>query len=553
MITRSAWPRYPLEGVRYPDATLVSRYLDAHAWKASTLGDECRAAAIEYPQQPFLIGDDRSLTYAEFDARSECLAAALLQRGLVPGDRALFQLGTEIDTAVALMGCFKAGILPVCTLPQHRAVEIAAIGSVTRPSAYFVQADFGSFDLVGFAQDMAAKLQTVKQLIVTRGDAPNSLDALWQSVDPTHARPMTMSITPSPADACILQLSGGSTGIPKIIPRFHGDYLGTAVCWNQRLGLAQSDVGLWALPLIHNAAMVLMLWPVLVLRASLVLKRRFDVADFLSAIERHRVTYAGSVGPIAPRLLEYGDVHRHDISSLRLFITLSRGDSIERHLGTRTVTLYGITEGLLTTSGAQDSPAARLETIGRPTMPLEDIRVCDPVTGQPVPEGECGELCFRGPTTLLGYFASPAESAGSFTSDGFFRSGDLVRARLIDNKWHYHFEGRLTDNINRGGEKFGAEEVERYIAKHPAVLDAKVVPMPDAHYGERACAFLVIRPETRCPSIAELGAFLLAEGLAKYKLPERVESIEALPVTNAGKIDKAALRKLARDTQGTPP
>ena len=131
----------------------------------------------------------------------------------------------------------------------------------------------------------------------------------------------------------------------------------------------------------------------------------------------------------------------------------------------------------------------------------------------------------------------------TFTLDGFYRTGDLVRTVWIDGERCVTFEGRLKDNINRGGEKYGAEEVEALIAKHPAILDARVVAMPDRFYGERGCAYLVIRPGQLAPSAAELANFLTGFGLAKYKCPERIETLNEFPVTRVGKVDKIALRQ----------
>jgi non-ribosomal peptide synthetase component E (peptide arylation enzyme) len=138
----------------------------------------------------------------------------------------------------------------------------------------------------------------------------------------------------------------------------------------------------------------------------------------------------------------------------------------------------------------------------------------------------------------------PEINRTSFTADGFVRSGDLMKAHEIEGQVCYSFEGRLKDNIDRGGEKFGAEEIENVIARHPGIADVKAVAMPDRLYGERVCAYLIMRPGHRPPSVSELGQFLGAQGLAKFKWPERVEELDAFPVTRVGKVDKGALRKI---------
>jgi non-ribosomal peptide synthetase component E (peptide arylation enzyme) len=256
-----------------------------------------------------------------------------------------------------------------------------------------------------------------------------------------------------------------------------------------------------------------------------------------------------SIGPIAPHLLAYKDLARHDLSSLRYFVAFSRADAIEAHLGgaVKSANLYGITEGLVLISHPDDPPRARHLTQGRVGYTSEEVRVLKLGTEQPAAEGEIGELAFRGPSSLRGYYNAPEQTREALTADGFFRTGDLVKAHRIEGRMYYSFEGRLKDNINRGGEKFGTEEVENLIRQHPAVTDVAVVAMPDEVLIERACAYLVIRPGMQPPDVTSLGRFLESQGLAKFKFPERIELVESFPVTRVGKLDKAELRRRIAD------
>jgi non-ribosomal peptide synthetase component E (peptide arylation enzyme) len=283
--------------------------------------------------------------------------------------------------------------------------------------------------------------------------------------------------------------------------------------------------------------------PSLISRRKLVIQQKFEIESFLRAIERHHVTYTGSIGPIAPRIIECPDITAYNLSSLRLFFTLARAEAVEQKTGIETHLMYGITEGMLMTCRPGAGPNARHGTLGWPAGIDDEACVLQVGTERPAALGETGEFCFRGAHTLRGYYNAPAMTAESFTSSGFLRTGDLVRAVRIDDRDHYVFEGRLKDNINRGGEKFGAEEVENLIARHPAVNDVRVVAMPDPFLGEKACAFIIIKPGQILPSVAALGEFLLLQGLAKFKLPERVEAVDEFPVTRVGKVDKAALRR----------
>jgi non-ribosomal peptide synthetase component E (peptide arylation enzyme) len=544
--------RFPIDGVTYHSADESDAYRRRGSWIWSTLGDALRDAARAAPGVTYIAADDGGLTFSETDALSESLAAALLEIGLKPGDRAIFQLGSVKEIVVALFGCFKASVIPVCTLPQYREIEIGQLTELSGAKAYVVQGDFSpAFDLAAFARRMMAEHKSLTTLIIARGRADAGeydLAELASRYAREDARARTLAADPLPGDVALFQLSGGSTGIPKIIPRMHAEYLGSAESWNARHGLGSADVSLWALPLIHNAGMLLMLVPSLISRRKLVIQSKFELDAFLRAIEKHRVTYTGSIGPIAPRIVECPNVEAYDLSSMRLLFTISRAEAVQQKTGIECHHLYGITEGMLMTTRPGDSAEARYGTLGWPTAIDDEACVLRIGSDQPAAPGEAGELCFRGAHTLRGYFNAPAITAESFTSSGFFRSGDLVRTVRIDGRDHYIFEGRMKDNINRGGEKFGAEEVENIVMRHPSITDVRVVAMPDPFLGEKACAFIIPKPGRPLPSVAGLGDFLQRQGLAKFKLPERIEAIAEFPVTRVGKVDKQALRRMISDT-----
>jgi len=201
--------------------------------------------------------------------------------------------------------------------------------------------------------------------------------------------------------------------------------------------------------------------------------------------------------------------------------------------------VFGMAEGLLNYTRLDDPIDVVVETQGRPLSPADEIRIVGP-DGEPVADGEPGELLTRGPYTIRGYYRAEAHNAKAFTADGFYRSGDVVRLHPSGN---LTVEGRAKDLINRGGEKISAEEIENLLIAHPAVLEAAAVAMPHPVLGEQTCAYLVLRPGETL-DVAALGAYLDGRGVARFKWPERVEPIDALPVTNVGKVDKKKLRDL---------
>ena len=195
-----------------------------------------------------------------------------------------------------------------------------------------------------------------------------------------------------------------------------------------------------------------------------------------------------------------------------------------------------MSEGLLMFVRKDDPEDVRLDTVGRPISPDDEVRLVDD-DGREVADGEVGELCARGPYTLRGYYGAPEHNAKVFTPDGFYASGDLMRRHPSGN---YMVEGRKKDLVNRGGEKISAEEIENLILAHPAVQNVACVALPDPNLGERMCACVILRPDHHL-TLEELIAFLATKEIAKFKLPERLEIVAEFPLSTFGKVSKKAL------------
>ena len=201
-----------------------------------------------------------------------------------------------------------------------------------------------------------------------------------------------------------------------------------------------------------------------------------------------------------------------------------------------------MSEGLNMYTGRHDSVEVRDWTVGRPLCKFDEVRLVSPGTEQEVALGEIGELVCRGPYTLAGYYNAPERNQQTFTSEGFYKSGDLMVCTEIAGERIYAFAGRTKDVVARGQEKINCEEVEHAVSSHEAVSGCAVVGMPDEVLGERICAYVVLRNGFEAPSVAVLGQHMQNIGLAKFKWPERVEVIDALPLSRVGKLDKAPLR-----------
>jgi non-ribosomal peptide synthetase component E (peptide arylation enzyme) len=303
-------PRLPLEGVVYTPPDQARRYLEAGAWQPVTIGEALRGMARRHPDRTAYVCEDQRITFAVLDEQSSRIARGLRSLGLRPGDRAIFQMGTGIETALALFGCFKAGVLPVCTIPQYRALEISALAQVTRPVAFFVQADVSpNFDQLAFAREMVAA-HGMQHLIVAGGRpeaAGTSLASLME-----HSGGEGLEEDWNHCDVAALQLSGGSTGVPKVIPRYHGEYLAHTKAWCDHFGCPEGDVGIWALPMLHNAGMMFALLRTVLYGATTVLMPRWDVERFFALLEAERVQHAFTIGPHAPAIARFSGARNHD-------------------------------------------------------------------------------------------------------------------------------------------------------------------------------------------------------------------------------------------------
>ena len=230
------------------------------------------------------------------------------------------------------------------------------------------------------------------------------------------------------------------------------------------------------------------------------------------------------------------------VGGARLSATLAA--RIPAEIGCQLQQVFGMAEGLVNYTALDDLPERIINTQGRPMCPDDEVWVADE-HGNPLPRGEVGRLMTRGPYTFRGYFNSPEHNAGAFDANGFYCSGDLI---AIDEQGYITVQGREKDQINRGGEKIAAEEIENLLLRHEAVIHAALVSMEDSLLGEKSCAYLVVKQPLRA---VEVRRFLREQGVAEFKLPDRVESVDALPLTPVGKVDKKQLRlRLAERTQG---
>jgi 2,3-dihydroxybenzoate-AMP ligase len=539
----------------FPDER-ASRYRLEGLWTGETLADALRATARSHPEATALITVEGRLNHHELDELTEGFAAGLLAfTPLRPGDRIMFQLGNVSETVVAYYGCIKAGVVPVCTLPQHGEREIGLLAKHTSARAHIVQADFRNRDLVDVGLRLQRDIDVLDTLIVVRGQVPVSArsaytyDAVVEAGRGPGAGQVLGDVRIDPDGLVALQLSGGTTGLPKVAPRRHEEYLYNSRVWAEALQLTADSVVLHALPIMHNAGTAAALQPAHLVGGACVVAPGADAGSVLELIAKERVTAVPVVPPaVAIRLLEHEHARGTDLTSIERFVLGGQRPSaelierLERELGIPVQQMFGMAEGMFLYTPPEAPEWARRNTVGTPVSPADEARVLEIAGEAEVRNGEMGELACRGPYTINGYYRAAQHNASAFTPDGFYRTGDLVTRHIVDGRDYYSIDGRIKDVINRGAEKIHAEEVEELLFGHRGVRNAAVVAMPDPVLGERICAYLVLAPGAERATVKTVGEFLLGQGLAKFKLPERVEIVDAFPLTNVGKVSKKELR-----------
>ncbi len=526
----------------------AARYRAKGYWQDRSLAQEFDTVFRKYAGRVALIDGDVTFTYAELDRITTNLALNLLELGLRPLDRVVPTLPNVHEFVLLYFALQKIGCIPIAALVTHRYAEISQFVNLSGATTCVYPDTSGDFAFAPVITRVQAENPSLKFRIVL-GQAGAGEVSLRELIDRPATLPASRlaEIRIDPTDPCIFQLSGGTTGIPKLIPRTNNDYAYNSKVAADVCEIDAESVLLLVLPIAHNLPLACPgIQGFLFKGAKVVLHANTRPADMFALIQKHRVTHLKVVPALLIRLINDDAAEQFDLSSLRLI--QSGGQRMQPEVRAKTRALipgvfvqenFGMSEGTLMFVRADDPEDVKLETCGRPVCDDDEVLLLDD-DGRVVPDGEVGEFTVRGPYTLRGYFGVPEYNARQFTPDGFYRSGDLMRKHPSGN---YIVEGRKKDLINRGGEKISAEEVENLILMHPAVQNVACVPMPDEALGERMCAFVILKPGHEL-HLKELVGFLLTKEIAKFKLPERLEVLPDFPVSTFGKVSKKALGEL---------
>lgn len=539
--------RPQLEGTVPWPCEFANKYIECGYWKGASLDTILTNSKERCPHALAVVCGPRRITYGELEQRVSRRAGGFWKLGLRPADCAVVQLPNCLEALETYLALFRIGAVPVLALPGHRDNEIAGFIQHTRANTYICADKNDDFDF----RQLARRLQTAESSlrhVVVVGDAEEfqpfeSLDDLSTTCDP-----------PQGHEVALLQLSGGSTGVPKLIARTHDDYLYSVEASVRHCGCSKSAVSLIVLPMAHNFPMSSPgFLGCLLVGGTMVLCPNAHVDTAFPLMHQERVTDVALVPPLAQAWLlalrarkeEFPHLETIQVGGAKLSPVLAQ--EIRDGFGCELQQVFGMAEGLVCNTDKHGTPDQILSTQGVPMSEADEVLIVDD-NDQPIPDGQVGHLLTRGPYTIRGYFRAAAINQHSFTPDGYYRTGDLVLRRMDG---HLVVHGRAKELINRAGEKISPAEVEQHLERIPEVRQAAVVGQDDAVLGERNCAFIVAQPGCT-PTRESLLFALTRSGLATFKRPDRFEFLDELPVTRVGKVDKKLLSTKVVSPEAVP-
>lgn len=529
-------------------ADLAAEFRQKGYWEDRTLGSYVLETADRLPDKIALVEGDVRITYSELANRMDAAAERLLQLGLKADDRIMVQLPNGWQFTILTLACFRAGIVPVMALPAHRKYELSFLTELSESRAIAVPDVIKDFDHQALAEELASSIPSLKLILVS--GAANPLNVRLEEIlapgnDALGARARLDASAPSADAAALFLLSGGTTGLPKLITRTHNDYAYNIKATSIPTAVSEDTVYLGTLPASHNFPLACPgILGILFAGGRVVMLPSPEPRKAFAAIEREGVTLSTAVPAVAQRWIEHQEeTGGNQLASLQVIqVGGSRlPDEIARKvkpvLGATLQQVFGMAEGLINTTRLDDPEDVICTTQGRPVSEADEVRIVDEA-GNDLPDGVAGSILTRGPYTPRGYYRAPEANARAFTPDGWYASGDIVERRPDGN---LIVQGRDKDMINRGGEKISAEEIESLVYRIEDVTMAAAVAMPDPVLGEKLCLYITVKPGHQV-TLEQIQELLRKTGVAAFKIPERLVVLDELPTTKVGKINKKDLR-----------
>jgi fatty-acyl-CoA synthase len=481
-----------------------------------------------------LPGERRAWTYAELLRDAERAARALLTH-FEPGEHIAVYAPNSAEWLLLELGAGLAGLVLVTVNPAYRARELEYVLRQSRSVGVFHTGQFRGNPLERWVEETRPGLSQLRHAFAIE-DWETFLGSATAGIE-------LPEVTPDhPAQ---IQYTSGTTGSPKGALLNHRGLTNNSRYYVQLIQLQEGEVYGHAMPFFHTAGCVMATLGTIQARATHAFLPAFDPARLLELIELERGTAMLGVPTMMIAMMEHPDFLRRDLSSLR--VAVAGGSSvppeivraIEAKLGVTFSIVYGQTEAcpLITMTRLDDAMDDKANTVGQP-MPQCEVKIADPITGEPVPLGAIGEICTRGYMVMQEYFDKPEATATTVDQDGWLHTGDLG---TMDERGYCRVTGRLKDMVIRGGENMFPAEIESALIEHPSVTEVAVIGVPDPRMGEELVAFIRVSGDVR-PDIDALRHHV-RQRLAAPKTPRYWVFLPEFPLTGSGKIQKFVLRE----------
>lgn len=526
----------------------AEKYNRLRWWRGITWGDMFDKATDVYPAKEGLVDDTARFTYAELRREVDKLAIGLMGSGIKQGDFVLLQIPNWHEYVITFFALQKIGAITVLLVPRHGLAEVNYLAGLTKPTAYIVPLNYGKIDYAPLIEGVTSANKSIRHVITVRateqGKFP-SIEKLTKQSELTQGNLQALADRrPDPMEVSIILPTGGTTGLPKAVPRTHNDYITYveyhALAWE----ISSNDTLLTAAPVSHSQGMHCGLGASFLNFAKYVLTETTDAENVCRIIQKEKVTAFPTVPAIVQRMTTLENLADFDLSTLKKIYaggapsTPELVRAVYEKLKCKFVNAFGSSEGVAMMTRLDYDLQTICETVGKVDCPYNQVKTIDQYENE-VPVGKEGEFVSKGPTIFTGYFKSEEENKNIFTKDGFFKSGDLAK---IDERGIIKVTGRIKETILRGGETISAGGIERLICTHPAVAEVAVIGMPDKVLGERICAYVQLKPGNALTS-EELITYLKSIGASVLQLPERTEFIDLIPLNKVGKADKSLLKE----------
>jgi len=538
----------PIQGFEPYKKEDVERYVKYRWWLGLTWGDMFDKATDLYPRKEALVDDTARFTYRELREKVDRLAIGFMGLGIKERDFVLLQLPNWHEFIFAFFALQKIGAIVVLLVARHGLSEINYLSSLTHPVAWIGPDHYKNTEYLAMVQQAMEENKELRHLISVRSPenkAFTPLEGLIEGSELTKSGLEALAARrPDPMEVSIILPTGGTTGLPKAVPRTHNDYIASVEYHTRAWEVTCNDTMLTAAPVSHAQAIHNCVGGAFFHCAKYVLTDSTDAADICKVIEREKVTAFPTVPALVHRIVSMENLKDYDLSSLtRIYAggapsTPELVKSVYEKVGCKFVNALGSSEGPAAMSRLDADLETICNTVGEKDCPYAQVKIVDQDL-QELPPNKEGELITKGPNIFNGYFKSEEENRNVFTQDGFFRTGDLAK---IDESGIITITGRIKETILRGGETLSAIGIERLVSSHPAVADVAVIGMPDKALGERICAYVKLKDGASL-SLEELVAYLRGIGASVLQLPERLELIDSIPLTKVGKADKKVLKE----------